>query len=140
MPEEASSSNQPTKKKPLTRREALRKELKMAETEEFEMPPCDAPFIVGYLFEIGPTLTTSMGEGPVSHTEIEAFQRNTGIQFDSWTARTVHQLSGIYLTESHKATDRNHPPPWDGADYARRAASIIAGQRMREETRALAKL
>ena len=124
----------------MTRREALRKELKMADTDELEMPLCEASSIVGYLFEIGPTLPAGMGEGPITFIEIDAFQRNTGIQFDAWTARTVRQLSGIYLAELNKATDRNYPPPWIGADYARQASSIIAGQRMREETRALAEL
>lgn len=138
VPEE-SGSDQPTKKKPVTRREALRKELKMAETEELEMPPCDAQFLVGYLFEIGPTQGGGMGDAPLSHTEIEAFQRNTGIELDAWGARTLRRMSADYLAESQRAVAEDCPAPWQEAPYARPSRALVA-DRMRAATRALAEL
>ena len=50
--------------------------------DTIEMPPCDCGYLVGYLFEVGPT----MGESPVTHTEIANWQRNTGIELNSWEA------------------------------------------------------
>lgn len=83
--------------------------------EEPEMPPCDAQYVIGYLFEIGPT----MGEGPVTHGEIESWQRNTGIRLTTWEARILKRLSLEYLGESQQATERGRPAPWADAPYAK---------------------
>ncbi len=111
----------------------------MAETEELEMPPCDAAFLASYLFEMGPTLPAGPGEGPLTHLEIASWQRNTGIELDSWQARMLRRLSQDYANESAKAKERDCPAPWQGAPYAKPTASIIA-ERMRRETRELASL
>lgn len=44
----------------------------MAEIDELEMPPCDAQHLVGYFFEMGPTMAAGMGDAPLSHSEIDA--------------------------------------------------------------------
>ena len=97
------------------RREVLTKALKQ---DVLDMPECDAAYLIGYLFEIGPTLAGGMGESPLPDTEIEAWQRNTGIELQSWEARAVKRLSREYLSESQAATEPNRPCPWPAAPYA----------------------
>ena len=90
--------------------------------DTIEMPPCDGGYLVGYLFEVGPT----MGESPVTHTEIESWQRNTGIELNSWEARTVRSLSIAYMNESHKATKRDCPAPYAPADMSQDSRDAVA--------------
>ncbi len=111
----------------------------MIESEELEMPPCAASHIVGYLFEIGPVVLVGMGQGPISHVEIAAWQCNTGIDLDSWEARTLRSLSHEYLVESVQATNRDCPAPWQEAPYAVPPENLVA-ERMKRETRELANL
>jgi len=59
-----------------------------------------------------------MGESPLPDTEIEAWQRNTGIELQSWEARAVKRLSREYLSESQAATEPNRLCPWSAAPYA----------------------
>lgn len=99
------------------------------------MPPCDAPHLVGYLFEIGPTLAAGMGEGPLTHGEIESWQRNTGIRLQSWEARLLKRLSIEYLNESSKARARDCPAPWGDAPVPN-----LKAERTRDALRALAAL
>lgn len=138
MPD-AEKQDKQTKKKPLSRREVLKKERAMLEYEELEMPECAAPHIVSYLFELGPVVSTGMGQGPISHTEIEAWQRNTGIELDSWESRTLRTLSNDYAAEASKATERDCPAPWQAAPYAVAPENLVA-ERMKRETRELANL
>lgn len=73
-----------------------------------EMPPVEARYLIDFLFEIGPTI----GEQALTHGEIEAFQRNTGICFTGWESRTLKILSNEYLSESWKARKREARAPW----------------------------
>ena len=111
----------------------------MAETGELEMPPCDALHMVGYLFEVGPTVAAGMGAGPVSHLEIAAWKSNTGIDLDAWEARTLRSLSQDYASESHKATARDCPPPWEDSPYGQVVINTKA-ESTRDALRALANL
>lgn len=91
--------------------------------EPIQMPQVGAEHVVMYLFEIGPTL----GETSVSHAEIEAWQRNTGIELDAWETRFVKRLSAEYLAESHNARKHTAPAPWaDGPHSKMIAAANLA--------------
>lgn len=111
----------------------------MAETQELEMPPCDESRLLGYLFEVGPTIPAGMGEGPVTHSEIDAWQNNTGIQLNAWESRTLRRLSQDYAGQSHKSTARDCPAPWLDAPYLQKLINPAA-ERTREALRALSKL
>lgn len=80
------------------------------------MPPVDAGYLLGYLFEIGPTMAGGMGAGPVTNQEILAWQALTGITLDAWEARTLRSLSCEYLAESHRAEKRGAKAPWSAPD------------------------
>jgi len=85
--------------------------------------------MIGYLYELGPTVAAGAGEGPITHAEIAAWQANTGIQLDGSEARLLRQLSLAYLSESHKATKPECEAPWAEATYVKPAANLVA-QRM----------
>jgi len=87
--------------------------------EPIEMPQHDAEHIVSYLFEIGPTV----GETALTHSEIDAWQRNTGIELDAWETRFVKRLSVEYLAESQRATKSSAPAPWADAPYVKSLVS-----------------
>ncbi len=101
------------------------------------MPEADGLHLVEYLWEIGPTVPAGMGAAPIAHSEIAAWQANTGIPLDAWEARLLRDLSLAYLAESNRATDHGAPPPWqpviteatpdDAARIARRIRDVLRG-------------
>jgi len=98
---------------------------------EVTMPECPLLFMVGYLFEIGPTIPNGMGDAPVSHLEISAWQQNTGFVLDSWQATTLHKLSLAYLSESQRATKPDAEAPWADAPYLKQQSNLVALQMQR---------
>lgn len=83
---------------------------------EIEMPPFDdGEYLIGYLYELGPTVAAGMGAGPVTFAEMAAWQAARGFELEPWEARLLRRLSVDYLAESHRATERNCPPPWGGS-------------------------
>lgn len=137
MPQEKAEGKVAAEK--VSRRDMIKRKKGLSEFDHLEMPPCDAQYLVAYLYEVGPTMVSSMGESPVLHTEIDAWQRNTGIELSAWESRIIRSLSIEYLGEMSRATDRDCPAPWQGASYSL-SASQIAAERMKRETRALAQL
>lgn len=103
------------------------------------MPPCDAPHLIAYLFEIGPVAPGAMSGAPLSFLEIQAWQDCTGIALESWEARVLRRLSAEYLSESHAATKRDCKPPWIDADEVM-AAPSRASESLRNSIRGLAQL
>lgn len=77
----------------------------------------DAGYVVDLLWEVGPTMSGGMGEGPLTHGELYAYQQNTGIQLSEWEATTLRRLSLEYMNESHRATKRDCPAPWQSEEY-----------------------
>ncbi len=81
------------------------------------MPPIDgADYLLGYLFEIGPTIAAGMGAGPITHGELRAWMDNVGVELQPWEVRFLRRLSHEYLAESHKAEKRDARAPWNAAD------------------------
>lgn len=103
------------------------------------MPPCTAAHLVGYLFEMGPTVSTGMGESPLPHTEIAAWMANTGIRLTCWETRTLRRLSCEYAQSSYLSQKPDCPAPWADAPYCKPAPNLVA-QRMRAEMRRQAAL
>lgn len=99
------------------------------------LPPTDAPHLLNYLFDVGPTLASGMGEGPLTHSEIEAWQGNTGVELEPWEATFLRRLSIDYLSESHKAEKVDAPAPWNPEDIKQ-----FQSTQMRDHLRALSKL
>lgn len=90
------------------------------------MPECPLLFMVGYLFDIGPTTPNGVGDAPISHLEIAAWQQNTGYVLDSWQATTLHRLSLAYLSEAQRATKLDAEAPWMDAPYLKQQSNLVA--------------
>lgn len=89
----------------------MRAERKDPEYEP-EMPPVRAEHVLGYLFEVGPTLVGTMSEVPLSHIELVAWQADTGVMLTSWETRTLCRLSRDYLAQVQKSQRADCPTPW----------------------------
>jgi len=124
-----------SKKKELTRRAQFKED----GLHELEMPPCDCLHVVTYLFEVGPTMQSGMGESPITHQEIAAWQSNTGIELQTWEARFMRQLSIEYLSEAQRAAEHDCAAPWSDAPYIVAPHAIMA-RRMQSAVEGLAKL
>jgi hypothetical protein len=137
-PEEKPAKKSKEKKDNLTRLEQILKERDDG-VETVEMPACDAVYVIGYLFEIGPAVNNGFGRSSITQLEIEAFQRNTGIELESWEARLLKRLSIEYINESLAAVKEDRSSPWIDAPYYKAPPNIIA-QRLKQAMRDLAKL
>lgn len=95
------------------------------------MPPLTvSDHIVGYLFEIGPIVTTGMGTAPISHQEMQAWQHNVGIALEPWQARLIRQLSHDYIAEMQRAEKPDCPAPW--GDLHKEVMAYAMRMQMRE--------
>jgi len=99
----------------LSRLEAMRKAY--GENYAPDMPPLDTDYLIGYLFEIGPTMAAGMGSGPITHEEILAWQELTGIELQPWEARFLRRLSLEYVSELHHAETLGYVPAWRPPDW-----------------------
>jgi hypothetical protein len=112
VPEHPQQNAGASRRKEQSRREVIEEKGAVPELPELE---CGG-YLVGYLFEIGPTVPAGMGAGPISFEEIRAWQELTGISLNPWEARTLRRLSNDYLSESYNATKPDRPAPWKPED------------------------
>lgn len=79
-------------------------------------PPLPEPglakHLAGHLMEVGPTGYGAMGPVPLTHSEIAAWQSNTGVELTAWEATTLRALSVDWITSSQAAQAEDCPPPW----------------------------
>lgn len=90
--------------------------------------------MIGYLYDCGPVLSGGMGEGPLTHSEIESWQRNSGVELEPWETSFLRKLSIEYLSQSQKSDATNCPAPWNTEALRQHAA-----QSFKESIEALAK-
>lgn len=100
--------------------DAVQDESKLSRRAEFELdnntaeaPECEAGYVLDYLFELGVT----MGDHPLTHTELRAWMDNTGVELSAWEARIIKTLSGAYLSMSHDAKKYDTETPWEYAPH-----------------------
>jgi hypothetical protein len=78
-----------------------------------ELPPIEfGVHLVSILFEIGPTVSSGMGGGPIEWPHIDAWCNRSGIDLLPWESRAIVHLSKVYLSESQKSSKHFYPPPW----------------------------
>lgn len=100
-----------------------------------------AKHLLGYLMEVGPVGQGAMGPVPVTHSDIAAWQANTGSELTAWEARTLRALSIDWCNTLHAATAEDFPPPWVDVEQSERdrvAAQVrsIFGGRARQQRKA----
>lgn len=74
--------------------------------------PGPAGYLVEYLWEVGPTEPAGMGEAPVSHAQLAAWQANMGVELHAWEVQVLRRLSRDYVVQSHQAQDPACKPPF----------------------------
>lgn len=93
--------------------------------EQPSYPPLSVPdYLIGYLFDVGPAMAGGMGNAQLSHSEIKAWQDNTGIELTPWEARTLRTLSGEYLASAQDAEDAQCKPPYSESVDAQKLHNI----------------
>jgi hypothetical protein len=101
--------------RPVSRRETLKKE-----NQNIEMPPIEcAAHLVTALWEIGPAMSTGMGNAPITWGEIESWERKTGTTLAPWEAKILRRLSISYIVELQSAAASNWPAPYGDAKIGR---------------------
>lgn len=68
-------------------------------------------FLVDILFQVGP----AKGDGPIEESVLESWERRRGIELKPWQADAILMMSRAYMSETHKASRWNAPPPWPRA-------------------------
>lgn len=121
------------KPKPLSRIEQMEKR-----GMEAAWPPLPVDYMIDWLFDIGPSMAGSMGEGPIGWTEIDAWQRVTGVELDVWEARTLRRLSRAYVAQRHASEDQKCPEPRLDASEALAAKRQDVAERLEAAFRMLA--
>lgn len=127
----------------LSRLEKLRKDWASADKSRAaddyapDMPGVDgAEYLLGYLFEIGPTVAAGMSAGPITHEELRAWMHNIGVELRPWEVRILRRLSCDYLAESHRAEKADCAAPWRPVEVVIDRAAVA--DRMRNAIRAMA--
>lgn len=79
---------------------------------EPDLPEISAEYLIAYLWDAGPALPGAAGPVPLTHSELLAWQENTGIVLAPWETRMLRRLSADYISESGAATKPNAKPPF----------------------------
>lgn len=75
------------------------------------LPPNPAPYLIEWLFEIGPTTGGGVTETALGYRDLAAWQSVTGIDLTPWEGATLRKMSQAYLGERLAATDPTRPAP-----------------------------
>lgn len=80
---------------------------------ELMMPPVhDRWYLIEYLMELGPAVSSGFGLAITSWQEIQAWEHMTGHQLTNWEATTLRTLSSRYVAQYSKSSDPMCPPPY----------------------------
>ncbi len=90
-----------------------------------DLPPIEGgAYLLDYLWQLGPTMAVGMGAGPITQTEMRAWQINMGIDLKPWEARFLRGLSCDYLDQWQKAQKPDCAPPWQAVATAIDKAAV----------------
>lgn len=80
------------------------------------LPPNPAPYLSEWLFDIGPSGTSGMGEAPIDYRDLVAWQEISGVELMPWEAATIRRLSRDFVAERHRAKEASAPAPYTDRD------------------------
>lgn len=83
-----------------------------ADRIEPSLPTVDAPHLLAYFWDVGPTQSGAMGEAPLSYTELLAWQTQAGLQLQPWEVSLLRRLSHDYLMAASAARAADCPAPY----------------------------
>ena len=99
------------------------------------LPFNPTPYLIEWLFEIGPAIAGAMGSAAIGWQDIGAWQQITGIELLPWEARILRRLSQDFISQNHDAGKPECPAPWAALSDDRREA---VGRKISSALRALA--
>lgn len=87
--------------------------------------------------EVGPTESSGLGQSPLSHQELLAWQINMRRSLQPWEISFLRRLSMEWIAESQAAEDPNAPAPYTRPEVSdERAINIANTLRARIRARA----
>ena len=99
------------------------------------MPELEAgQHMIEYFFAVGP----SLGDGAITHAELQCYQSNMGIELSPWECETLRRMSIDYINQSHKAKEINCKAPWQPEEN--NIDKYLAAMRAKEAIRNLSRL
>lgn len=78
--------------------------------------------IVEHWFDVGPAMPGGYGDVPLTHAELDAWQRNSGLDLQPWQTSLLRRMSRGYLAERVAGVDPQRPPPWGEVSAQQKAA------------------
>ncbi len=72
----------------------------------------EAEFLIGYWKDIGLALPGGMGLVPLTATEVQAWQRGTGIELQAWEFSALLAMSRGYLVARQEGANPASTPPY----------------------------
>jgi hypothetical protein len=89
---------------------------------EIVFPEVRAYYLIEHLFDIG----ISIGDHSITYSEIEAWQRLSGVELQPFEARFLKKLSEAYLSAAREAADNDAESPWEDAPIYMSKAYLMA--------------
>lgn len=105
---------------------------------EPKLPDAPLPYLIEYLFEVGPTQGGGFGPTPITHAEILAWQTNMRRTLQPWEVSMLRRLSVQWIVEAQRAEDPNCAPPWDGETVTSEEKRAVASS-LRDAIRGMAR-
>ena len=109
-------------KKDLPANTVSRRDAILGKGGSIDMPELECgDYLIKHLFDVGPTLDGGMSSGRITYSEIEAWERKTGIELLPWEAALLRRLSAEYMAESSAAAKHDRPAPFGRPGIVRRS-------------------
>lgn len=102
------------------------------------LPDAPLPYLVDYLYEVGPTEAGGLGPAPLSQLELAAWQWNMRRRLQPWEISMLRRLSVQWIVEAQRAEDPDCPPPWDGETITAEEKRAVATS-LRDTLRGMAR-
>jgi hypothetical protein len=71
-----------------------------------------AAYLLDYFWDVGPSTSFGMGDVPVSHSELMAWQLNTGVILHPWEVALLRRLSSAYISQVELSRESGCKPPY----------------------------
>ena len=105
---------------------------------EPRMPEAPLPYLIDYLFEVGPASGGGFGPVPVTFVEIDAWARRVPRGIQPFEAIYIKRLSELWVRQLAQSEDEGAPAPWS-AEVVTSDERVAVGDSLRDSIRAMAK-
>lgn len=105
---------------------------------EPKLPDAPLPYLVEYLYEVGPAASGGLGPAPLTHQELAAWQWNMRRRLQPWEISMLRRLSVQWIVEAQRAEEPDCPPPW-GAEVVSEDEKRAVAKSLRDTLRGMAR-